>query len=107
VCGIAGIVYFDGRKAETTLLKRMTDAIAHRGPDGEGHLLSGPVGLGHRRLSIIDLSASGHQPMSNEDGSVWITYNGEIYNFRELRKELEEEGHVFRSRTDTEVVKHA
>jgi asparagine synthase (glutamine-hydrolysing) len=107
VCGIAGIVYFDGRKAEKTLLKRMTDAIAHRGPDGEGHLLSGPVGLGHRRLSIIDLSASGHQPMSNEDGSVWITYNGEIYNFRELRKELEEEGHVFRSRTDTEVVIHA
>jgi asparagine synthase (glutamine-hydrolysing) len=107
VCGIAGIFYFDGRKAEADLLKRMTDVIAHRGPDGEGHYVRGPVGLGHRRLSIIDLSASGIQPMSNEDGTIWITYNGEIYNFRELRKELEEEGHVFRSGTDTEVVIHA
>src|SRR4051794_40583839 len=84
----------------------MTDAIAHRGPDGEGRYVDGAVGLGNRRLAIIDLSAAGAQPMTSEDGQVVVTYNGEIYNFRELRGELERHGHVFSSHTDTEVLVH-
>jgi asparagine synthase (glutamine-hydrolysing) len=84
----------------------MNAALAHRGPDGEGVYVKGPVGLGHRRLAIIDLSEDARQPMANEDGSVMIIFNGEIYNFTELRKELEEKGHVFRSRSDTEVIIH-
>ena len=80
--------------------------VAHRGPDGEGQYVSGSVGLGHRRLSIIDLSQAGKQPMSNEDGTVWVTYNGEIYNFHGLCEELVGRGHVFRSKTDTEVLAH-
>lgn len=104
MCGIAGILHFDGRPAEATVLQRMTDAIAHRGPDGEGHWTAGSVGLGHRRLSIIDLTAAGHQPMESACGRYVLTYNGEIYNFRELRVELEAKGHQFRSRTDSEVV---
>jgi asparagine synthase (glutamine-hydrolysing) len=82
----------------------MTDAIAHRGPDGEGQYVDGPLGLGHRRLAIIDLSEAGHQPMTTEDGRFVITYNGEVYNFNELRTELEASGHRFHSRTDSEVV---
>jgi len=85
----------------------MTDAIAHRGPDGEGFYIDSFVGLGHRRLSIIDLSAAGHQPMATKDGNYVLTYNGEIYNFQELRVELEGLGHRFVSKTDTEVVLHA
>ena len=85
----------------------MTDAIAHRGPDGEGQWIEGAVGLGHRRLAIIDLSPAGHQPMISADHRYVISYNGEIYNFRELRTELEAAGFWFRSRTDTEVVLHA
>jgi asparagine synthase (glutamine-hydrolysing) len=85
-------------------LQRMTDAVAHRGPDGEGHWIEGPIGLGHRRLSIIDLSAAGHQPMRTADGRYVISFNGEIYNFRELRIELEAKGCRFHSRTDTEVL---
>jgi len=85
----------------------MTRALAHRGPDGEGFHLSGPIGLGHRRLAIIDLSEAGAQPMSNDDESIWITYNGEIYNFKEIRHELEKKGHMFHSMSDTEVVIHA
>ena len=88
-------------------LNRMIDAISHRGPDGEGFYADGFIGLGHRRLAIIDLSSAGKQPMTNETGNVIITYNGEIYNFRELRKELEASGHQFNSHTDTEVVIHA
>jgi len=107
MCGIAGILRFDGGPVDRTALQRMTDSLAHRGPDGEGHYVAGSVGLGHRRLAIIDLSPAGRQPMSNEDGSVWISYNGEVYNFRELRRELEARGHRFRSATDTEVVVHA
>lgn len=107
MCGIAGIVHLDGAPASPVLLKRMTDAIAHRGPDGEGIFTDGAVGLGHRRLAIIDLSPAGHQPMLTGDGRFVITYNGEVYNFQELRIELEAAGCQFRSRTDSEVVLHA
>jgi len=86
------------------MLRRMTDAIMHRGPDGEGHFVDGAVGLGHRRLAIIDLSPAGNQPMQTRDGRYVITYNGEVYNFQELRTELESLGHQFHSRSDTEVV---
>ena len=106
MCGIAGILNRDGVPADRQLLRRMTDAIAHRGPDGEGQYFDGAVGLGNRRLAIIDLSPAGAQPMASEDDEVVITYNGEIYNFIALRKELEEAGHVFVSRTDTEVLVH-
>lgn len=104
MCGIAGILHRDGAPACPGALRGMTDAIAHRGPDGEGQWLSGPVGLGHRRLAIIDLTEAGSQPMVSEDGQVVLSYNGEIYNFRELRDELERCGHAFRSRSDTEVL---
>ena len=83
----------------------MTTTLAHRGPDGEGFLIDGPAALGHRRLSIIDL-AGGSQPMANEDESVWVTYNGEIYNEPELRKSLLARGHTFRSQSDTECLVH-
>jgi asparagine synthase (glutamine-hydrolysing) len=106
MCGIAGIVNFRSQKApDRPLLKRMTDAISHRGPDGEGVYFSGPVALGHRRLSIIDLH-TGDQPMCNEDRTIWTVFNGEIYNFKELRTDLEAKGHIFRSQTDTEVIVH-
>ena len=105
MCGIAGKLYFDAaRCVEEPLIRRMCAAIAHRGPDDEGFYTSGPVGLGFKRLSIIDLSPAGHQPMPNDDGSVWIVFNGEIYNFRELRRELEQAGVRFRSNSDTEVL---
>jgi asparagine synthase (glutamine-hydrolysing) len=105
MCGIAGKLYFDPlRPVEESVLRQMCDAMSHRGPDDAGIYIRGPVGLGHRRLSIIDLSPLGHQPMSNDDGSVWITFNGEIYNFPELRRELERAGVSFRSRSDTEVL---
>lgn len=107
MCGIAGILRIDGGAADADVVVRMTDAVAHRGPDGRGLFVDGPVGLGHRRLSIIDLSAAGAQPMANEDGSIQLTYNGEIYNFAGLRSELEALGHRFRSRTDSEVIVHA
>ncbi|MCI0546161.1 MAG: asparagine synthase (glutamine-hydrolyzing) [Candidatus Rokubacteria bacterium] len=102
MCGIAGVVESGGRPTDRALLRAMTDTLAHRGPDGEGFHVDGPVGLGHRRLSIIDL-ATGGQPMASADGSVWITYNGELYNFRELRAELEARGLEFRTTSDTEV----
>ncbi len=107
MCGIAGIFNTNGEPASPVLLRRMTDAIAHRGPDGEGFYTDSFVGLGHRRLAIIDLSPAGHQPMVTADKRLAITYNGEIYNFQELRIELEALGHQFRSRTDTEVVLNA
>src|SRR3989441_12365575 len=88
MCGIVGIVNLDPRETvDEALLKRMRDVLRHRGPDAEGLWLEGPVGLGHRRLSIVDV-AGGQQPMANEDGSVWITYNGEIYNHAALRPDL-------------------
>jgi asparagine synthase (glutamine-hydrolysing) len=107
MCGIAGVIWQDpSRPAERAVIAPMVAAIAHRGPDGEGIELLGPAALGHRRLSIIDLSEDGRQPMSNEDGTVWVVLNGEIYNFAALREELEAKGHRFRSRTDTEVLVH-
>lgn len=107
MCGIAGIVHLDGSPVSPVILKRMTDAIAHRGPNGEGHWIEGSLGLGHRRLAIIDLSPAGHQPMIGTDHRYVLSYNGEIYNYRELRTELEAAGFWFRSKTDSEVVLHA
>ena len=107
MCGIVGICNMNNEPASTVLLKRMTDIIIHRGPDGEGQYVDGPVGLGHRRLAIIDLTPAGHQPMADSTGDLVITYNGEIYNFQELRIELETLGYRFRSRTDVEVVLNA
>ncbi len=107
MCGIAGLLHFDpARKVDPALLDRMTDALAHRGPDGRGTHVDGPCGLGHRRLAIVDLSPDGANPMPNEDGSVWVVLNGEIYDFGKLRAELEGRGHRLRSRTDTEVIVH-
>ncbi|MFI5324719.1 MAG: asparagine synthase (glutamine-hydrolyzing) [Candidatus Rokuibacteriota bacterium] len=103
MCGIAGVFRRDGAPVDMGLLRRMTDILAHRGPDGDGFHVEGPVGLGHRRLAIIDLS-TGDQPMASADGSAWIIYNGEIYNYRELRQELIARGFTFRTTSDTEVV---
>jgi asparagine synthase (glutamine-hydrolysing) len=108
MCGIAGKIYFDRDRPVTQQeLQAMGAAMIHRGPDGDGAWADGNVGLTHRRLAIIDLSAAASQPMCNEDGLVWITFNGEIYNFQELRKELEERGHSFRTHSDTEAIIHA
>lgn len=106
MCGICGIVDFDGRPIEPSLIRRMSNVLTHRGPDGEGFYVSDRVALGARRLAIIDVAA-GRQPLTNEDGTVWVAYNGEIYNFAELRTELISKGHVFRTHCDTEVVVHA
>ena len=106
MCGICGtLVHTGGEAPSPDLLKRMADAICHRGPDGQQFFQDGPLGFGHDRLSIIDV-AGGAQPMSNEDRTIWICYNGEIYNFRELQAELEARGHRFATRCDTEVVVH-
>lgn len=104
MCGIVGIFNVDGKPVSVKTLKKMTDAIKHRGPDGEGFWTESFVGFGHRRLAIIDLSPLGHQPMQNNDGSLVIAYNGEVYNFQNIRLELEAKGYAFHSRTDTEVV---
>jgi len=124
MCGVAGVVHWDGRKVEREVVRGMSDTLTHRGPDESGVYLNretrsanaapfdlgretgASVGLGHRRLSIIDLS-SGQQPLCNEDGTVWIVFNGEIYNFQALRSELINCGHSFRTRSDTEVIVHA
>ena len=106
MCGICGKLNYDALPVEESLLRRMSHALTHRGPDDEGFYLHNNIGLGHRRLSIIDLSPSGHQPMSNEDGTIWIVYNGEIYNFAALKADLIAKGHVFRSKGDTEVIIH-
>jgi asparagine synthase (glutamine-hydrolysing) len=105
MCGICGIYNLDGRPVERDLLARMNSTLIHRGPDDEGYYINKNVGLGHRRLSIIDLN-TGQQPIYNEDKSNVIVFNGEIYNFLELKSELEKEGHFFRTRTDTEVILH-
>lgn len=105
MCGIAGFVNWSGGPASLSLLVAMTDRLAHRGPDGEGHRVSGNAAIGHRRLSIIDVG-SGAQPMGNEDGTVWVSFNGEIYNYRDLRDTLVSHGHVFRTQSDTETIVH-
>src|SRR5438046_6243063 len=106
MCGICGQFNY-GNQAPVVRqdVEAMTKTIAHRGPDDDGYLISGPLGLGFRRLSIIDL-AGGHQPMSDAEETVWVIFNGEIYNYRELRAELQNKGHQFRTNSDTEVIVH-
>jgi asparagine synthase (glutamine-hydrolysing) len=106
MCGICGKIDFTGKTVPLELLRNMTDSIAYRGPDDEGFFSDGPVGLGHRRLSIIDLSPAGRQPMSNEDESLWLVFNGEVYDFAETREKLIAKGHTLKSRTDSETVLH-
>ena len=106
MCGLAGIVQFGGRPVERNRLQAMGDSLHHRGPDDGDVVVVGRAGLAHRRLSIIDI-AGGHQPMASRDRSLWIAYNGELYNFRELRAELERLGRTFTTRSDTEVVLQA
>ncbi|MGQ9687995.1 MAG: asparagine synthase (glutamine-hydrolyzing) [Desulfobaccales bacterium] len=107
MCGFCGVLNFDKEPpVSQEELATMTATLRHRGPDDLGYFFSGPIALGHRRLSIIDL-ATGHQPLSNEDGSIWIAYNGELYNYQEMRADLEKAGHRFATRSDTEVVVHA
>ncbi|MFO1225149.1 MAG: asparagine synthetase B, partial [Burkholderiaceae bacterium] len=105
MCGIAGLWRPERAPIDAVALRRMTRALVHRGPDEEGYFERDGIGLGHRRLSIIDLS-SGQQPLCNEDRSVWISFNGEIFNYLELREDLERRGHVFRTRSDTETIVH-
>ena len=107
MCGVVGFWNRDGECASEVVLKRMIDRIKHRGPDDQGTWTEGPLGLGHARLSILDLSERGHQPFLTADGTGVISYNGEVYNFRQLRADLEKEGVRFRSTTDTEVVLYA
>ncbi len=107
MCGVVGLIDFSGLEVQHSVLKKMTDAIAHRGPDGEGYFLEENIALGHRRLAIIDLSEAGQQPMVSRDGTLAISYNGELYNYREIRKQLENLGHQFISATDTEVLLNA
>ena len=107
MCGIAGQYCYNGAPPDPRLLAAMSERIAHRGRDGEGTWIKGSVGLAHRRLAIIDLSEDAHQPMANEDGSLQLVFNGEIYNFVELREELVKCGHMFRSKGDSEVIVHA
>jgi len=104
MCGFCGVLNFDGGAPDNFLIEKMTRTIAHRGPDGEGFCNRGPLSLGHRRLAILDLSPAGRQPMSTSDGVLTLVYNGEIYNYSELRQLLERRGHNFDSRTDSEVV---
>lgn len=122
MCGISGLISYDGRQIETSIIKAMTDTLIHRGPDDEGYFInrvlpdsgtkwkhisgSGNVGFGHRRLCVIDL-AFGHQPMSNSEGTIWITFDGKIYNFADLRRKLEKLGCVFKTNCDTEVIIYA
>ncbi len=106
MCGICGKLNFDrDNSVNPAVIRGMLDTIRHRGPDDEGTYFAGQVGLGHRRLSIIDLN-TGHQPVSNENGTLWIVFNGEIYNFQELRIFLLSKGHTFTTQTDTEVIVH-
>src|SRR5438309_7464974 len=106
MCGIAGMLDLSGRLVDDALLRSMTTVIAHRGPDGDDIVCRGSAGLGHRRLAIIDL-VTGDQPMVSDDGLIRITFNGEIYNFRELRRDLEARGAKFRTESDTEVILRA
>src|SRR5579871_2639855 len=104
MCGICGQFSYERRAPVSRReIEQMTRSMIHRGPDDDGFYINGPIGLGFRRLSIIDIEG-GHQPMSDADGSVYVVFNGEIYNFPELRRELESFGHIFRTRCDTEVI---
>src|SRR4249919_3385785 len=106
MCGICGQFNFRSQApVRRTDIEAMTRSIAHRGPDDDGYFIAGPLGLGFRRLSIIDL-AGGHQPMSDQEESVWVVFNGEIYNYLEVKQELEGYGHRFRTNSDTEVIVH-
>lgn len=106
MCGIAGILQFGhDANVDSAVLRRMCEVMAHRGPDDDGFFLRDKIGLGMRRLSIVDL-ATGHQPISNEDGSIWIVFNGEIYNHRILREQLITRGHQYRTQSDTETIVH-
>lgn len=104
MCGITGVYNLDGKSVDFLLLQKMTDSLSHRGPDDRGIFIDDNVGLGHRRLSVIDLSALGHQPMQDDGGNLAVVFNGEIYNFQEIRKELQLKGYKFKSKTDTEVI---
>ena len=106
MCGICGKLDFNGKRVDGDLLKRMCRSLSYRGPDDEGVFISSPIGLGHRRLSIIDLSSAGHQPMSNEDGTIRLVFNGEIYDFRKLRERIKSKGHTLKSHTDCETIIH-
>src|SRR5215216_7021748 len=107
MCGINGSAFSfrSGRSADAREVARARDVIRHRGPDDEGLYVSGPVGLGHRRLSIVDVAA-GHQPMTNEDGTLHIVYNGEVYNHADYRAQLEARGHRYHTHCDTETILH-
>src|SRR3984893_11386264 len=105
MCGICGVISKSNQPIENSLVMNMCDQIIHRGPDDHGIYQADGVGLGFRRLSIIDLEG-GHQPLSNEDGSIWIIFNGEIYNYQSIRQSLIEKGHVFKTEADTEVIVH-
>src|SRR3989442_3440767 len=107
MCGIAGVIDLTSGGPSRELIQRMTGLLRHRGPDDEGIAVLGPAALGHRRLSIIDLSPGGHQPMSLEEAGLHVVFNGEIYNYPELKAELEARGETFRSRSDTEVILRA
>ncbi|MBP1992034.1 asparagine synthase (glutamine-hydrolyzing) [Paenibacillus eucommiae] len=105
MCGITGVMYFEDREPAVSMLEQMTKVIVHRGPNDSGFWVDNRIGLGFRRLSIIDIQ-EGHQPLANEDDSVWIVFNGEIYNYKSLRSQLIDRGHQFRTHTDTEVIVH-
>src|SRR3982751_3030474 len=106
MCGIAGRFNYDAmRPVDRATLEAMTDSMSHRGPDASGYHVAPGIGLGHRRLSIIDLS-TGDQPLANENGTIWTVFNGEIYNFAEVRAELIAHGHRFRTNSDTEIIVH-
>lgn len=107
MCGIVGIYNLKGNSVDSLLLQKMTDSLNHRGPDDGGIYIDKNVGLGHRRLSIIDLSSAGHQPMTNEDGRLHIVFSGEVYNFQEIKEVLKSSNHQFKSKTDTELVLHS
>src|SRR3989442_1234977 len=106
MCGFAGLFHYrePDRPVDRALLERMTRALEHRGPDDSGFFVSPSIGLGHRRLSIVDLSSTGHQPMAAPDGKCWIVYNGEFYNHEEFRPRLRDAGYAFRGTSDTETL---
>lgn len=106
MCGICGKINLNNAPIEEALIRQMTSCLSHRGPDDEGIYIKNNIGLGHRRLSVIDISYNAHQPMSNEDGTIWIVYNGEIYNFLKIREDLIKKGHTFCSKSDTETIIH-